>query len=106
MASDGSVIAPPTLASPVAVDDARHAPWSDPSWVLAAATRVVSVTVPDLMPALEREVAHVLGAPPAVLALLTGDCPRSPLKARGTDAGGVTSAELAAVAQRLDFGER
>jgi DNA-binding CsgD family transcriptional regulator len=68
-----------------------------PGEVAAAAGRLVQASRPELLAALRRELGLALGVPVGpLLAALTPDCPRAPLKVDGPRAA--TGAELTALA--------
>src|SRR4051794_14726169 len=75
-------------------------PVTDPGTVAAAASRIVEASRPDMLVALRRELEALLpGRFGSVLAALTPDCPRAPLKIEG--AARATGAEVAAIATRM-----
>lgn len=81
---------------------------TDARWALAAAVRLGSAPLPGLLDVLSELIAAALpsaGAP--MVAVLTGDCSRSPLKLAGPEpfASRVTSAELARLGAELPVGE-
>lgn len=88
-------LASPTLSPPVL--RARRRPPVSPAWAAQAAARLVAATRPDALAALRRELDVVLPGPRRrLLAALTPDCPRAPVKVDGPVAA--TGAELAHLA--------
>ena len=81
---------------------------TDARWALAAAVRLASAPLPELLDTLADLISAALptaGAP--MVAVLTGDCSRSPLKLAGPDplASRVTSAELSRLGSSLPVGQ-
>jgi DNA-binding CsgD family transcriptional regulator len=78
--------------------------WSDPRHVLAAALTVLRAPLDQTLPRLSDVLAEVL--PHRAVAMLTGDCVRSPVVTHGepglTEA--VTASELARLAGTVDIG--
>lgn len=82
-------------------------PSVDADWLVQAAARLITAPVTEVIPLLGELVDEVLpGGRPRLVALLTGDCSRSPMKVRGEAGlpGAVTSAELAVLAGTVDVG--
>lgn len=79
----------------------------DAAWALAAAARLAAAPVIDLLPTFAALVEELL--PPRrdrLVALLTGDCSRAPMKLHGGDAlaAPVTSAQLSRLAGEVEVG--
>ncbi|MEV4419645.1 LuxR C-terminal-related transcriptional regulator [Patulibacter sp. NPDC049589] len=80
----------------------------DPIWALAAAARLVESARPASLPTLHPILGELLPAgEDRLIAMLTGDCSRAPLKVHGgrTLPAAPTSAELAQLAGRVVPGE-
>jgi DNA-binding CsgD family transcriptional regulator len=80
----------------------------DPSWPLAAAARIAACPLPELLGVFAALVDELLpgGRRERLVAMLTGDCSRAPLKVRGGGAlpAPVTSAQLARLAAAVEVG--
>ena len=84
--------------------DRAAPPAPDAGAVAAAAGRLVLATRPDLLAALRRELDGLLpGRIGPVVAALTPDCPRAPIKLEGPDTP--SGAQLAALAERTGPGD-
>ncbi|WP_036725047.1 LuxR C-terminal-related transcriptional regulator [Patulibacter minatonensis] len=81
--------------------------WSDPAWALDAAARLVAAPRPEVLSTLQPLMDEVLPAgDDRLVAMLTGDCSRAPLKRHGGSGleAAPTSAELAQLAGRTSPG--
>ncbi|ADB51749.1 helix-turn-helix transcriptional regulator [Conexibacter woesei] len=80
---------------------------SDATWALAASGRLIRSPRPETLRVLAELADEVLPAGPGrLVAMLTGDCSRAPLKLHGGDAlpGPVTSAELGRLTSVVEVG--